>query len=133
MLPADMVTVLLVDPVFPPLSVTVSVAAKLRVMVAVYVCVAATPVAESPSPKLHWYDTIAPSGSDEAEPSKSTSSGESPDEGVRVKLATGERLTAGGESSLGQLAASKRIPITTIASARRRDLIPSSFPDDHIL
>src|SRR5215471_20049322 len=53
-----------------PLSVTVKVAVKLPGEV--YVCVTTGPLADTPSPKAHEYETIVPSGSYEAEPSKRT-------------------------------------------------------------
>jgi hypothetical protein len=59
------VTVLVVVPVKPLLSVTVSVIV-LDPAVA-YVCVAVTPVPLAvPSPQVHAYDDIVPSGSDDA-------------------------------------------------------------------
>src|SRR5689334_6127392 len=51
----------------PRLSVTVSVIVS-KPLVA-YECAAVAPVAVVPSPKLHWYDAIEPSGSDDADPS----------------------------------------------------------------
>ena len=63
----------------------------------VYVCVVCTPDATAESPKSHSYATIDPSGSPDAEASKSTSSGAGPCCGVAVKDAVGGRFGRPGE------------------------------------
>ena len=62
------VTVAVSLPDRPPASLTVSVTGY--VPATAYACDADTPLPDEPSPKLHAYDTIVPSGSNEPLPSK---------------------------------------------------------------
>ena len=91
----------------------------MNVPAAPYVCDTLSLEACPPSPKLHWKLKPSPSGSVEAEPSKLTVNGASPDVGCALAAACGGWFGGGGGAPG---------PFTTMSSKRVPELTLGRFP-----